>query len=164
VEALTSVLAQETALVVGLDHVSDPDNVGSIFRNAAAFGADAVVLGPGCCDPLYRKAIRTSLGQVLRVPWAISEDLSHAWSDLKGAGLELVVVETGAKSVELSRHRFSPKTALVFGAEGVGVSEATLAQQDHQVRIPMAEGVASINVAAASAVVLHEVRRSHSTM
>ena len=143
------------ALVVGISAIANHDNMGGLFRNAAAFGADAVLLDSDCCDPLYRKAIRVSVGAALTVPFARlapGEDLAEA---LAGAGFEtLALSPSGAES--LAEVTPAARQAALFGAEGKGLRAATMARA-RTVRIPMAAGFDSLNVATASGIVLHRL-------
>lgn len=145
-------------LVLLLEGLTNHDNVGACFRNAAAFGADAVLLDRRCCDPLYRKAIRVSAGAALTTPWSVVDDgpaLVHA---CRGAGLFVVALTPSAQAPPL-RHVLAEApaqgpVALLVGTEGPGLSEAALAAADRPARIPMAGGFDSLNVATAAAVAL----------
>jgi tRNA G18 (ribose-2'-O)-methylase SpoU len=152
----------ERALVVGLVGLANHDNMGGVFRNAAAFGADAVLLDETCCDPLYRKAIRVSVGAAATVPFAragAAEDLLRLLGD---AGFSTVALSPRGE-VELSDLVTGPRRAVLFGAEGPGLPEAVL-RRTTRVRISMAGGFDSLNVATTSGIVLHrlalEERRS----
>jgi tRNA G18 (ribose-2'-O)-methylase SpoU len=149
------------ALVLALFGVSNHDNMGGLFRNAAAFGAGAVLLDGACCDPLYRKAIRVSVGAALRVPFARLAPGEDGLATLAAAGFApLALTPAGAEPlVALAR---PARAALLLGAEGPGLPEAILAQA-RRVAIPMAAGWDSLNVAAASAVALHELTRGELT-
>jgi tRNA G18 (ribose-2'-O)-methylase SpoU len=145
--------------LVVVEQVANADNLGGIFRNAAAFGADAVVLGPGCCDPLYRKAIRVSMGAALRVPFWYADDWPHDLATLKAGGFTVAALSTAPGAWDLrewaeSGVRSSP-VALLAGSEGQGLSPAALAHADVVVRIPMAPGTDSLNVATATGIALH---------
>jgi len=143
--------------VVVLEGVTNADNVGSVFRNAAAFGAGAVLLDPACCDPFYRKAVRTSMGTVLRMPVARLRPWPAALLDLRDAGFQIAALTPGAPSVALADFASasaSLRVALLVGTEGPGLSAAALALADVRVRIPMASGVDSLNLSVAAAVVL----------
>jgi tRNA G18 (ribose-2'-O)-methylase SpoU len=148
-------LARPASLVLVLEGVSNADNVGGLFRNAAAFGAGAVLLGPACADPLYRKAIRTSMGASLDVPFAALPDWPADLARLRADGFTLVAL-TPSGDARLSR---ADRTALLVGHEGEGLSEDALSAADVRVRIPMAGGVDSINVATAAAIALYELSR-----
>jgi tRNA G18 (ribose-2'-O)-methylase SpoU len=145
----------ERALVVGLSAIANHDNMGGIFRNAAAFGADAVVLDADCCDPLYRKAIRVSVGAALTLPFAklaVGEDLATV---LAKARFEVLALSPRGE-VELDDIRPAVRTAILFGAEGPGLSPVVLARA-RTVRIEMAGGFDSLNVATTSGIVLHRL-------
>ena len=141
------------ALVVVLAGISNHDNVGAIFRNAAAFGADAVLLDGKCCDPLYRKAIRVSVGAALKVPFAVAASADSLADSLAGHGFEQIGLSP-AGALTLSQASRPDRVALFLGTEGEGLPERLLARLK-TVRIPMAEGFDSLNVAAASAIALH---------
>jgi tRNA G18 (ribose-2'-O)-methylase SpoU len=149
--------------VVVIDSVVDADNVGALFRNASAFGADAVLLSPGSCDPLYRKAVRTSMAAVLTIPFARSTSWPDPLATLKQAGFLLAALTPRRPSVPLeefvSRLDREARLALIFGTEGPGLSADVLAYADERVRIPMSSAVDSINVATASAITLSRLGR-----
>ena len=150
------------ARVLVLEGVSNPDNVGGIFRCAAALGAGWIVLGPGCGDPLYRKAIRTSIGTTLTVPFAQAGAWPDALGVLRQAGLTMVALTPASTAPDLRDvgrelpHR--APLALLVGAEGPGLSPAALAAADVRARIPIAPGVDSLNVTVAAAIALHALR------
>jgi tRNA G18 (ribose-2'-O)-methylase SpoU len=146
------------ALVVGLIGIANHDNMGGIFRNAAAFGADAVLLDDTCCDPLYRKAIRVSVGAVLTTPFARVGDAATLVGRLADAGFETVALSPAGDS-DLRDLRPALRAAAVFGAEGPGLPTAVLART-RTVRIPMAGGFDSLNVATTSGIVLHALAAS----
>ncbi len=141
------------ALLVVLAGIGNHDNVGSIFRNAAAFGADAVLLDDECCDPLYRKAIRVSVGAVLRMPHARGGSAGQILAQLDAAGFRQLAFSPSGTS-QLRDLEPSPRTALFFGSEGKGLP-AEIMRSMTTVTIPMAPGFDSLNVAAASAIALH---------
>jgi len=149
---------QPRSLVLALFGVANHDNIGGIFRNAAAFGADAVLLDGACCDPLYRKAIRVSVGAALKVPFARLAPGEDALALLETAGFaSLALTPDGAEPIAgLAR---PARAALLLGAEGPGLPPQLLARA-RRIAIPMAAGWDSLNVAAASAVALHELTRS----
>jgi tRNA G18 (ribose-2'-O)-methylase SpoU len=158
-ESLSGLLASlpEKALVVALVGISNHDNVGAIFRNAAAFGADAVILDETSCDPLYRKAIRVSVGAALKVPFVREGDAGAVMASLHEAGFSVCALSPAGES-EIADLAPAARTALVLGSEGEGLPAGLLAR--HQtVRIGMAPGFDSLNVAAASAVALHHLWR-----
>jgi tRNA G18 (ribose-2'-O)-methylase SpoU len=139
--------------VAVLEALNDFENLGALFRNAAAFGVDAVLLDPQCADPLYRRSVRVSMGHVLRVPFQV---LTGPWPDSLGAlrrhGFALLAMTPAPAAVPLRSISAPPRWAVLLGAEGPGLSEAAIAAADRPVRIPMAPGVDSLNVATAAAV------------
>lgn len=141
------------AVVVGLVGIANHDNMGGIFRNAAAFGAGAVLLDDTCCDPLYRKAIRVSVGAALTTPFARAGDASAMLALLDGAGFETIALSPAGEA-ELRDLARAPRAAVVFGAEGPGLPPGVLARI-RTVRIAMAGGFDSLNVATTSGIVLH---------
>jgi tRNA G18 (ribose-2'-O)-methylase SpoU len=144
-------------VVVG---VNDHENVGGLFRNAAAFGVDGVLLDSTTADPLYRRSVRVSLGNVLRTPWTrLDLDVVDAFAELRASGFTVVALTPGpaAEPIERLAAAPPPRVAVVVGAEGPGLSSAALAAADRQVRIPLAPGVDSLNVATAAAVALHRI-------
>jgi len=154
---------RDTRLVVVLEGVTNPDNVGGVFRNAAAFGADAVVLDAASCDPLYRKAIRTSMAATLRVPFA-QVDPPGGWPDalldLKSRGFTVVALTPEESARDLDEFAASPRPpriALLLGSEGPGLSPASDAAADHRVRIPIRPDVDSLNLAVAAGIALHRL-------
>jgi tRNA G18 (ribose-2'-O)-methylase SpoU len=155
-------LARGAQLLAVTEGVNDHENLGSLFRNAAALGVDGVLLGPRCADPLYRRSVRVSMGHVLRVPFA---ELPGQWPEsldaLRAVGLRVVALTPAPDAVPLAEAGLAGvRTALLLGAEGRGLTPAALAVADVRVRIPMAAGVDSLNVATAGAVAFHEARRS----
>jgi len=149
-------------LAVVLEGVGNADNVGGVFRNAAALGADLVILSPGCCDPLYRKAIRTSMGASLRVPFVQVADWPAALLRLRAAGFRLSALTPREPSEPLdsfaSRPR-APKLALLVGSEGQGLSAAVESAADDRIRIPIARGIDSLNLAVATGIALEHLTR-----
>lgn len=154
-----TVVTGAESLVI-LERVGNADNVGSIFRNAAAFGVDAVLLGPACADPLYRKAIRTSMGAALAVPFAQADSWPEPLLELRKDAWAVVALTPCARSAvrDVAAAIGGSRTAIVVGHEGEGLTPETLAACDHHARIPMAEGVDSLNAATAAAVALYEFR------
>ncbi len=160
-----------------LEDITNTVNIGSIFRAAAALGIDAVLLTPGCCDPLYRRALRVSMGNALKIPWTyIGEDVKEAsahgnvaraggWCEtgmkqLQQFGFQTVALALRDDSVDLDDPALKScdKLAIVLGTEGEGLSDRTIAECDFVARIPMKHDVDSLNVAAASAVAFWELR------
>ena len=162
--AVEDVLAGARRVAV-LEDITNFTNVGAIFRSAAALGVDAVLVTPTCCDPLYRRCVRVSMGTVFQVPWTRIGATKEDWP---GAGLDLLL-HLGFKAAALALSHDSvtlddpqlkaeEKLALVLGTEGDGLAAETIAQCDYTVLIPMQHGVDSLNVAAASAVAFWELR------
>ena len=146
-------------LVIGLDEVSDPDNVGAIFRNAAAFGAAGVLLSAGSADPLYRKTIRVSMAATLSIPFART-GWPAALDALRGAGYTLVALTPDRAADPIGRaapRLAAQRLALIVGAEGSGLGRQSRERADVCVRIPMASGVDSLNVATACGIALHRL-------
>lgn len=153
--------AEPSRPLVALEGVSNPDNVGSIFRNAAAFGASAIVLSPTCADPLYRKAIRTSMGTTLTLPFRVAEQWPAALRRIKESGARLLALTPDGRATDLEtfvgRVPGGP-LALLLGNEGEGVSAAALDLCDERVRVAIEPAVDSLNVATAAAIVLQRLR------
>ncbi|AZS36679.1 23S rRNA (guanosine-2'-O-)-methyltransferase RlmB [Microbacterium lemovicicum] len=143
-------------LVLVLEDIVDHTNVGAAFRGAAGLGADAVLVSPRCADPLYRRSVRVSMGTVFQVPWTRLPEWPEAGAVLHDAGLHLAALALSDDAVPLDEFAASrpDRIALLMGSEGDGLSRRALAASDTVVTIPMAGGVDSLNVAAASAVVL----------
>jgi tRNA G18 (ribose-2'-O)-methylase SpoU len=157
-ERAPSELLSRAEFLLVLESVTDPDNVGSAFRNAAAFGAGGVLLNAACCDPLYRKAIRTSMGSVLRMPFARLASWPADLEMLKAGGFTLVALTPGAYAVDLSscaRPQPRQRMAVLVGSEGSGLSAEAEAMADVCVRIPISADVDSLNLATASGIALH---------
>lgn len=147
--------------VVILEGVSNPDNIGGIFRAAHAFAARGVIAGPGCGDPLYRKAIRTSMGATLDVPWAADDAWPASLDALRSSGYGIVAMTTDprAPSLRATLADLDRPAALMLGSEGYGLSRDALAAADRHARIPMPNaGADSLNVVSAAAIALYEVR------
>lgn len=151
--------------VAVLEGIVDPTNVGAAFRSAAALGIDAVLVTPTCCDPLYRRAVRVSMGTVFQVPWTRIGDSPEKWPHpglerLRELGFRTAAMALREDSLSVDDPRLGreEKLAIVLGTEGDGLADHTIAGCDYTVRIPMAHGVDSLNVAAASAVAFWELR------
>lgn len=167
-QKLTSfrVLCEGKERIAILENVMNPTNVGAIFRSAAALNMEAVLLTPGCSDPLYRRASRVSMGTVFQVPWTFIEDdnemrceRKELWPEqaileLKKAGYKIAALALNDDSVSIDDMKLlkEEKLAVILGTEGEGLRDETIALCDYTVKIPMAHGVDSLNVAAASAV------------
>ena len=142
-----------------LENVMNPTNVGAIFRSAAALHMDAVLLTPGCSNPLYRRASRVSMGTVFQIPWTFIGDETATWPEtgmqiLKQMGFKTAAMALSNNSVSIDHPQLmsEEKLAIILGSEGDGLAETTIADCDYTVKIPMSHGVDSLNVAAASAV------------
>lgn len=159
--ALLSVedICKNACRVAVLENVMNPTNVGAIFRSAAALNMDAVLLTKGCSDPLYRRALRVSMGTVFQVPWTFVEDKNSAWPEdgmrrLKKLGFKTAAMALDDNSVSIDDVALmaEEKLAIILGTEGDGLASSTIANCDYTVKIPMSHDVDSLNVAAASAV------------
>ena len=155
-------IAASRSLVI-LEAVSNADNVGGVFRNAAAFGAGGVVLSPTCCDPLYRKAIRTSMGAALRVPFAraAADDWPDVLTRVHDAGFTIVALTPREPSEMIGTYATrsrAARLALIVGAEGTGLTAAVEAAAAVRVRIPISGDVDSLNLAVAVGIALHHLR------
>src|SRR5207302_5507840 len=142
--------APATRLVVALERVNDHENLGSLFRSAAALGVDAVLLDPECSDPLYRRCVRVSMGHVLTIPWAVTTPWPAALAGLREHSFTVAAL-TPSGDVTLDELaascRAGARIALLLGAEGPGLRAETLAAADVRVRIPIAPSADSLNVA-----------------
>ena len=151
--------------VVLLEGLTNHDNVGGVFRNAAAFGADAVLVDAQTCDPLYRKAIRVSVGGALLVPWTRVADSADMVTAARAQGLTVVALtprDDALDITELARSGAAPeRVALLLGTEGVGLRPETMASADELVRIDIERGFDSLNVATTSGIALHALRSAH---
>ena len=143
--------------IVVLDKVMNPTNVGAIIRCAAALGMDAVLLTPGCSDPLYRRAARVSMGTVFQIDWTFLSD--DSLEEIKALGFKTVAMALKDNSVSIDNPALAAekKLAVIMGTEGDGLSDSTIAGCDYTVKIPMYHGVDSLNVAAASAVAFYQL-------
>lgn len=152
-------LCKNARRIAVLEDVMNPTNVGAIIRSAAALGIDAVLLTENSSNPLYRRAIRVSMGCVFQIPWTFCKTDWH--NELKRLGFTTVAMALCEDTLEISdpKLRSAEKLAVVLGTEGEGLSERTITACDHTVKIPMAHGVDSLNVAAASAVAFWELTK-----
>lgn len=151
-----------------LENIMNPTNIGAIFRSAAALNMDAVLLTPACSNPLYRRAIRVSMGTVFQVPWTFLGGTEAEWPGPGIALLQSLGFKTAAMAlsddsipVDDPRLKDEEKLAIILGTEGDGLAESTMADCDYTVRIPMSHGVDSLNVAAASAVAFWELSKNN---
>lgn len=154
----TEEICRDARRVAVIHGVVDTTNIGAIFRSAAALGIDAVVLTRDSCDPLNRRAVRVSMGSVFLVPWTWSED---PIKELKQLGFRTAALALTERSITLDNPilKEEPRLALILGTEGDGLPQRTIENADYVVRIPMAHGVDSLNVAAASAVAFWELNK-----
>lgn len=155
--SLESTLGSASRIAV-LEEIMNPTNVGAIFRSAAALGMEAVLLTPGCSDPLYRRSARVSMGTVFQVPWTY---VGKDWiSQLKNLGFKTAAMALTDDSVSIDDPGLmaEEKLAIVLGSEGDGLAQSTISHCDYTVKIPMYHGVDSLNVAAASAVAFWQLR------
>jgi tRNA G18 (ribose-2'-O)-methylase SpoU len=142
--------------VAVLEGLNDHENLGTLFRSARGLGVDAVLLAPGCADPLYRRSVRVSMGHVLHVPFARLGALGTSLADLHGRGFATVALTPRDDAVVLTEAaRPAERVAILLGAEGPGLSDEAIAGASHAVRIAMHRGVDSLNVAAAGAIAFH---------
>ena len=151
--------------IVILENVQNPTNVGAIFRSAAALGMDAILLTPGCSNPLYRRSARVSMGTVFQIPWTFIGEETTDWPEkgmaqLRSLGFKTAAMALSDNSVSIDDPQLAveEKLAIIFGSEGDGLTDTTIADCDYTVKIPMYHGVDSLNVAAASAVAFWELR------
>lgn len=159
-------LLEGASRIALLEGITNYANVGSVFRNAAALGIDAVIVSPDCCDPLYRRTVRVSMGTVFQVPWTHIEADTRDWLQPTMDAM----LENGFKTVAFALRNDSislddpilaecAKLAMMFGTEGNGLTDATINACDYVVRIPMENGVDSLNVAATSAIAFWQLRK-----
>lgn len=155
-------ICRKASRIVILENVQNPTNVGAIFRSAAALGMDAVLLTPGCSNPLYRRSARVSMGTVFQIPWTYTGDWPvEGMKELKNLGFKTAALALSDNSVSIDDPKLmeEEKLALLLGSEGDGLTDTTIANCDYTVKIPMYHGVDSLNVAAASAVAFWQLRK-----
>ncbi len=152
-------ICSNAARIAVLENIENPTNLGAIFRSAAALGIDAVLLSRGCSDPLYRRAIRVSMGTVFQIPWTFYGDKEEDWLNtgidfLQNLGFKTAAMALSDKNTDIGdiTLKNEEKLAIIMGTEGEGLSKRTIKASDYVVKIPMANGVDSLNVAAASAI------------
>jgi tRNA G18 (ribose-2'-O)-methylase SpoU len=158
-EAGVAELIDGARTVAVLEGVNDHENLGSIFRNAAGLGVDAVIFGSGCADPLYRRAVRVSMGHALLVPWARTSQWPGELNLLQRSGFRLLAMTPSGAAQSLPAAMAAvreDRVAILVGAEGSGLSATALRVSDLQVRIPMSRGTDSLNVATAAALAFYE--------
>ena len=160
-------ICRDARRIVLLENVMNPTNVGAIFRSAAALNMDAVLLTPGCSNPLYRRSARVSMGTVFQIPWTYLGSEMADWPEngmarLQEMGFKTAAMALSDDSVPIRDPRLlaEEKLAIILGTEGDGLAAETIAQCDYTVRIPMSHGVDSLNVAAASAVAFYQLSQT----
>lgn len=158
-------VCQNASRIAVLENVVNPTNIGAIVRSAAALGMEGILFTSDCSDPLYRRAVRVSMGTIFQIPWTMMD--AKDWSDKGMEKLHEMGFKTAAMalredsfSIDDERLRAEEKLAIVLGTEGDGLSDRTITDCDYTVRIPMSHGVDSLNVAAASAVAFWQLRNS----
>ncbi|MEU0538650.1 RNA methyltransferase [Nocardia sp. NPDC005978] len=155
--ALTAAEVLDGARTVAvLEGVNDHENIGSIFRNAAGLGADAVLFGDRCSDPLYRRSVRVSMGHVLRIPFAPLPPLPQGLDVLRERGFQIIALTPDPAASNLATAMTGERVALLLGAEGPGLTAETMGASDIRARIPMTPGTDSLNVATAAAMAFYE--------
>lgn len=152
-------VASDVDLLVMTEGLNDHENLGALFRNASAFGVGAVLMDPTSADPLYRRSVRVSVGQVLHVPFAVADPWPDTIRRLQQLGFEVLALTPGPAAEPLGGVERWSRQAVLVGAEGPGLSAGALAAADRRVRIPLAPGVDSLNVATAAAIALHHLAR-----
>lgn len=166
-----NLICKNASKIAILEDVVNPTNVGAIFRSAAALNIDAVLLTPACSNPLYRRAIRVSMGTVFQIPWTILDEKQTSWpqpaiTSLQNLGFKTVALALTDNSVSIDNPSLmkEKKLAIILGTEGTGLSEQTIASCDYTAKIPMSHGVDSLNVAAASAVAFWQLGNRTNTI
>ena len=159
-------LCREARRIAVFEEIADSTNIGALFRSAAAFDIDAVLVTPTCCDPLCRRAVRVSMGTVFQVPWGRIGEVAEDWPSrgierLRALGFKTCAMALSDNSISIDDERLKKeeKIAIILGTEGDGLSKRTIAQSDYTVKIPMSHGVDSLNVAAAGAVAFWQLTR-----
>lgn len=159
-------VCRDARRIAVLENIVDPTNVGAAVRCAAALGFDAVLLSPSCCDPLHRRAVRVSMGTIFQIPWTRFEGTAAAWPGsgldaLRALGFKTAALALTDKSLDIDDPAPAKENrlAVILGTEGDGLMRETIALCDYTLRIPMAHGVDSLNVAAAAAVAFWQLRR-----
>jgi tRNA G18 (ribose-2'-O)-methylase SpoU len=148
-------------VLLALEGVGNPDNVGGLFRTAAAFGVGGILVSPSTADPLYRKSVRTSMGAVLQVPWALAELWPETLGTFRSHGYRVAALTPHREAISIDRFASCGyrRLVLLLGGEGPGLTDEALAAADDRVRIPIAAPIDSLNVTVAAGIALHALRR-----
>jgi len=156
----TNLIREAKGNIAVLEDVTNPTNLGAIFRSAAALGISGIIMTSGCADPLYRRATRVSMGTVFNIPWTYTTDINDTLRVLREEGYISLAMALDDRAVSICDEAVKKKArkAIVLGAEGYGLKTSTIENCDYTVMIPMAEGIDSLNVAAASAVAFWELK------
>ena len=156
-----SEICSTSGRIVVLEHIMNPTNIGAIFRSAVALNMDGVLLTRDCCDPLYKRSSRVSMGTVFQIPWSFISD--SYLDDLKKENFKLVSMALTDTSVSITSPELlsEKKLAVFMGSESTGLKDSTIQASDYIVKIPMAHGVDSLNVAAASAIAFWQLGQPH---
>ena len=152
--AVADVLAGRRTVAL-LEGLNDHENLGALARSAIALGVEGLVLDATCADPLYRRSVRVSMGEILFLPYARATDWPRALASVRHAGFQLVALTPSAEATPIDLVEPAPRLAIVLGAEGPGLAATTLAAADVQVRIPIVAGIDSLNVGHAAAIAFH---------
>ncbi len=159
-------LCENARRIVILEEIADSTNIGALFRSAAALGIDAVLISPTCCDPLCRRAVRVSMGTIFQVKWGRIGKTAHDWpspaiEELHSFGFKCCAMALSDNSISIEDERLKgeERLAIILGTEGTGLKAETIAACDYTVRIPMSNGVDSLNVAAAGAIAMWQLTR-----
>jgi tRNA G18 (ribose-2'-O)-methylase SpoU len=159
--ALPEAILAEASRIVVLEDVVDHANVGAVFRCVAALGFDAVLLSPRCADPLYRRAVKVSMGAVFAVPYSRLTDWRDAGANLRTHGYQILALTPDPAATAIGEVTVAGKVALLIGAEGAGLSPRWISAADESVRIPMSKGVDSLNLGAATAIACYLLAEDH---
>ncbi|MFR9750847.1 TrmH family RNA methyltransferase [Nocardia sp. 004] len=149
-------VTEKARTIAVLEGVNDHENLGAMFRNAAGLGADAILFGDHCADPLYRRSVRVSMGHVLRVPFAAVPDWPAGLEIVRNKGFQVIALTPNPSGTSLATAMRGQRVALLLGAEGPGLTEAAMRAADVRARIPMTPGTDSLNVATAAAMAFYE--------
>ena len=152
------------ALLVAVEGISSAENMGALIRSCAAFGAQGLVVGESCCHPYLRRSVRASMGTIFNLPYLLSPNVGETLQELKREKIQAVAADPKPHARVLNKADFASAVCIVFGSEGAGISESTLAACDYAAQIPMQNEVDSLNVSSAAAAFLYEVWRQRSEL